>query len=512
QGRLEEAARAGRRAVTADPEYVEAWALLGSVSGALGRWGEAETAFSRALALRPTEGLWYAQLGVAQLQNRRYPEAVMALEHATQLSPGLAEAHSNLGLALLNTGRPMDAARSCREAIRLRPDLADAHCNLGLALCQSGDFADAVTHSAQAIQLNPRLDAAYTNLGIGLQGLDRIDEALVQFERAVQINEDNADAHWNLALVLLLTGNFDRGWSEYEWRWRRSVTPPRPFRAPVWDGSAMEGGTILLHAEQGFGDTLQFVRYAAPVKERVSRVIVECDAVLVPVIATCAAVDAVVPRGAALPPFDTHAPLLSLPRIFRTTLDNLPATVPYLSTPRGAYDAIEQAIEARRGVWNIGIVWAGRPTHPNDRNRSCPVSWFLPLSQLPQVSVFGLQKGERNADLRSNPGGSLITDLTPLIGDFSDTAAAISRLDLIITVDTSVAHLAGALGKPVWVLLPTPPDWRWLRDRDDSPWYPSMRLFRQPTPGDWGSVFQQVLQALERLTDSDRSPPQGLPL
>ncbi|MHB1514318.1 MAG: tetratricopeptide repeat protein [Acidiferrobacteraceae bacterium] len=500
QGKLEEAYEGCRRAVAADAGYVEAWAMLGGLCTALGKREEAETAFRKARDLRPNEVLWYAHLGVTQLQNGRYPGAVATLQRAVQLKPDLAEAHSNLGLALFNMGRTTDAVRSCREAVRLQPGLANAHSNLGLALCQLGDFAGAVTSAEQAIRLQPQMDAAHNNLGIALQGLGRINEALAQFERAVQINHENADAHWNLALVLLLTGDFDRGWPEYEWRWRRAVTPPRPFPQPLWDGARLEHGTILLHTEQGFGDTLQFIRYATLVKERVSRVIVECDPVLGPVIATCKAVDAVVAQGSRLPPFDTHAPLLSFPMIFHTTLDTVPAAVPYLTKPEGAYDTIERAIDAHRNQRNIGIVWAGRPTHPNDRHRSCPVSWFAPLADVPGVSVFSLQKGQRSADLRADPRGSRITDLGPLINTFSDTAAAVSRLDLVITVDTAVAHLAGAMGKPVWVLLPTPPDWRWMLDRDDSPWYPGMRLFRQPKIGDWESVFQRVLQALGGLS------------
>ena len=425
-----------------------------------------------------------------------FATAAAQLEKALAVDAARAETHSNLGLSYSHLGKLQQALDSCETAIRLNPELAEAYCNHALVLTALGRSDEACTACQLAIRLNPFLDAAYANLGMACHDLGRYDEAREAYEKTLRIHPNNADAHWNSSLLLLLQGEFERGWEEYEWRWRRVATPPRTFHTPAWEGGALTGRTILLHAEQGLGDTLQFVRYAKQVKALGTRVLVECPAELASLMRSCDGVDAVV-EGTPLPQFDVHAPLLSLPRLFQTGMDNIPHQTPYLHAPAARPAVLETTLAAHAGKYKIGIVWAGRPTHPNDRKRSCELALFQPLAALPNVALFSLQKGERSADLTS--ANVAATDLGVLLHDFSDTAAAIAGLDLVITVDTSVAHLAGALGKPTWVLLPLVPDWRWLLERDDTPWYPHMRLFRQQQAGNWAEVFTRVATALRML-------------
>lgn len=492
---LDEAARCYQQVVALWPGAYEAHYELGGALRSLGKFKEAYDSYRTAVSIKPDNASAHAGLGEICLLKGDYAHAAEHLEKSVAMEAGRAETHSNLGLTYWHLGRVQQALASCQTAIHLNPELAEAYSNQGLVLNALGRSEEASASCKQAMRLNPFLDGAYVNLGMAYHDLARYDEAREAYEKTTRINPGNPDAHWNLSLLLLLNGEFERGWEEYEWRWRRTATPPRPFKQALWDGSALAGRTILLHAEQGLGDTLQFVRYAQQVKARGGRVIVECQAPLATLVSTCDGVDEVVVQGSPLPAFDVHAPLLSLPRIFQTQINSVPNQTPYLQVPARDPAQIEAAIAAHNGQFKIGIVWAGRPTHPNDRNRSCELALFGALSAQPNVALFSLQKGERCADLAA--GVVVATDLGGMINDFSDTAAAIARLDLVISVDTSVAHLAGALGKPTWVLLPSVPDWRWMLTREDTPWYPHTRLFRQHQAGDWPAVFERVATALE---------------
>jgi hypothetical protein len=324
------------------------------------------------------------------------------------------------------------------------------------------------------------------------------------------LKPDYADAHWNLSLLVLRFGDFEQGWVEHEWRWKIDQTQPREFSKPRWDGEALEGQTILLHAEQGFGDTIQFVRYAALVKERNpgAGVVVQCQKRLVNLLRTCRGIDRLVLEGGELPAFDVHAPLLSLPGILKTTLETIPADVPYLFADEGLVAKWKAKLDAVKG-FRVGINWHGREGNVESRRRDVPLEFFEGLAQVPGVRLVSSQKGE--AATRSEVGGQgselgetdaarpTIVDVGEFdtdSGAFMDTSAIMMNLDLVITSDTSVAHLAGALGVPVWVALPFVPDWRWLLDRSDSPWYPTMRLFRQKRIGDWMGVFEEIRAAL----------------
>jgi len=346
-----------------------------------------------------------------------------------------------------------------------------------------------------AIALKPDFADAHYNLGVALHGQGRFDEALTSYDEAARLNPEFVDARWNRAFLWLTMGRFAEGWREHEWRWRRKHQPPRSFPQPLWKGEPIAGRSILLHNEQGIGDTLQFVRYAPLVAAHGARVLVQVQRPLARLVR--GSLDGgieVLAEGDLLPPFDLHAPLLSLPLAFATTLENVPARVPYLKTDAAAAARWRSRIGPAPGL-KIGLVWAGNAQHKNDRNRSIALERLLPLIDEIKARWFSLQVGERAGDLARIASGK-INNLADRFTDFGETAAAIDNLDLVISVDTAVAHLAGALGKPVWVLLPAVPDWRWLLGRADSPWYPTARLFRQPARGDWDSVMQALRTAL----------------
>ena len=322
---------------------------------------------------------------------------------------------------------------------------------------------------------------------------------MAQYQEALRLKPDFADAQQQVFLWLLM-GNFEHGWPEYEWRWQRKerATYKRSFAQPLWDGTPLDGHVILLHAEQGLGDTIQFVRYASQVKQRGGRVVVECPRELAPLLGRCAGIDQVVIRRQSLPAFDVHAPLLSLPGIFATRLDTIPADIPYLSVDPMLTERWRAELCIIR-AFKIGIVWQGNPGHKRDRQRSVSLMQFAPLARVAQVCLFSLQKGPGTEQLQEVAERFAVTDLGSRFENFADTAAVLMQLDLVITVDTAVAHCAGALGIPVWVVLPFAPDWRWLLERNDSPWYPTMRLFRQKQPGDWDEVFGRIREEVKKL-------------
>ncbi len=368
--------------------------------------------------------------------------------------------HDNLGALLHGFDRSEEAAESYRQVLASHPDHVASHCNLGVSLMARNDIAGAAECYRHAIAVIP----------------------------------DHAEAHWNLSLAQLVAGDFANGWPGYEWRLRTRRHVPRDFAEPVWGGGPLAGKTILLHREQGFGDTIQFIRYAPLVAGRGGRVVLEVQPQLARLAAGVAGVAEVVVAGTKLPPFDLHCSLLSLPDRFATDLATIPADIPYLTPDPAAVERWRLKLGDGSGL-KVGIAWAGNPSHKNDRNRSVAIERLLPLLEVPGIRWFSLQVGEHAGDLARLPIG-MVADLSGELGDFSDTAAVIANLDLVIAVDTAIVHLAGALGRPVWAMMTFAPDWRWLLDREDSPWYPSLRLFRQATLGDWDSVLVRMRQAL----------------
>jgi len=373
---------------------------------------------------------------------------------------------------------------------------------------EQGQLEEAITYYQQALALKPNYPEAYNNLGTALKEQGNLQESLHCFNRALKSNPDYQEARWNRAIALLSSGELKRGFTEYECRWQaRGVyfKGPNCFPQPVWDGSDLEGKLILLHTDDGFGDTIQFIRYAPLVVQRGGRVILACPKPLVRLFTTLPGIEQLLEAEAVLPEFYVHAPLLSLPHYLGTTLETIPAQIPYIALLNSeefiSKEAPSLPIPPLGTLLKVGFVWAsgGRERSGNltaTDQRSCPPALFVRLLSLPGISLYSLQVGRWATTINEFKDENRLQDLSSQIEDFADTAALIAQLDLVISVDTAVAHLAGAMGKPVWTLLAFNPDWRWMREREDSPWYPSMRLFRQRQPGDWESVFEQVAQAL----------------
>ena len=499
QGRLDEAVACYRRTLDLQPELAEIHNNLGAVLREQGKLDEAVACCRRALQLKPNDAEIHNNLGAALNEQGKLDEAVACYRGALQLKPDYAEAHNNLALAFKDQGKLDEAVACCRRALQWKPDFVQAHNNLAATLSQQGKLDEAIACCRRALELKPDYAEAHNNLGLALNKQGKLDEANACYRRALELKPGYADAHVNQSMLWLLTGDFPRGWPEYQWRWKAKPSECRDFSQPLWDGQPLEGRTILLHAEQGRGDTIQFVRYAALVKQRGAVVIVECPRPLLSLLTSCAGIDRLVARGEELPPFDVQAPLLSLPGIFQTALGEIPATIPYLFADPVLVEHWRQELSGIAG-FKIGIAWQGNPKYPSDRDRSLPLGCFEPLARCCGVQLLSLQKDFGTEQLQEVAQRFPVIDLGSRLdeasGAFMDTAAVMMNLDLVVTSDTAVAHLAGALGVPVWVALPLVPDWRWLLDRSDSPWYPTMRLFRQERRGDWPGVFRRIEVAL----------------
>lgn len=440
------------------------------------------------------------QAGVVLAKEGKLAEAEERLMRAVELRPKLAAAHHNLGVVRARQKRVEKAAQSFKTTLEIDPAFVDAYGNLGLAYYEQGLYADAVREFRQALRLAPGSAETWNNLGAALVQEGRPREAAECYRRALELRPDYAEAHQNLARSLLTLGQFEQGWLEYEWREKLPGARSKPSDKPRWDGKPLADRTALVYAEQGLGDTLQFVRYAAHIQVGGGRVVLECQPELVRLLANCPCVDEVVPMGRPLPSHDVQSALMGLPSLLGMTGCDGQSDVPYIFADRALAEQWRERLKAIKGV-KIGIAWQGNPTWSGDRNRSVPLEEFQSLFDLPYVKFVNLQRGAGAEQLVSACGGAAVdfgTQVDGRAGPFMDTAAIVENLDLVITSDTSLAHLAGAMGKDVWVVLSYAPDWRWLMDRDDSPWYPTMRLFRQPKAGDWKTVFTQVRCALSR--------------
>ena len=471
---------------------------LGSALFRLHRFAESAAACEAAIGLRPDLVEAYYNLGNALLHLSRPVEAVAAYKAASCLRPDLAEAYANRGNALFAGDRVDAAIADLAVAIRLRPGDAVAHGNLGNALRDRGRADEAVAACHIALCLEPAFTEAWCNLGSALQDLGQLDAALGALSAALHLHPAYAEAHFNRSLVRLLREDLPGAWEEYEWRWRLAGAQQEAqrFGRPRWEGENLAGRTILLHAEQGAGDAFQFCRYAPMVAARGGRVVLAAPRPLLRVLAGLEGVERLIAEDDPLPDIDLHCPLMSLPGLFGTNLATIPAATPYLRAEDAQRRRWESPLAAD-GALRIGLVWAGRADHRNDRNRSVPFAALAPLWRLAGIRWYGLQVGERQADLAAAPSG-VIEDLSPFLTDFAETAACLSHLDLLLTVDTGVAHLAGGLGCPAWIMLPFAPDWRWFLRREDSPWYPTARLFRQTEPGDWTAVVARISETLRR--------------
>jgi tetratricopeptide (TPR) repeat protein len=488
-GRLEEAAAAYRRALEIKPDSVDDYQYLGITLSQLGQLNGAIDAHRQAYRLKPDSPQ------VFDLFRNALSAGITACRQDMQRNPGDVEAHFKLGRLLREIGDTAGALAAFGAALRIDRNRPDIESEAGVALDLNGEFDKAIAAHHRALRLNPNFADAHFNLAHAYSETGRFDDSVASYAQAARLKPDWPDAHWNLSLALLLRGDYMRGWTEYEWRWRLPGSPSITHNVvqPMWDGRDLTGTTVLLRPEQGFGDTIQFIRYTPLVARRGARLLLTSQPELSRLL-QCVTEIQQVPSGQLH--FDLHCPLMRLPLIFGTTLDSIPANIPYLQADPGLVEAWGRKLGSSNGRLRVGLAWAGLPSHQNDRNRSMTLAMLAPLAGVTDVDFYSLQKGPAAPQAKNPPPGMRLIDFAADIKDFADTAAIISHLDLVIAIDTSVVHLAGAMGKPVWTMLPFKPDWRWLTDREDSPWYPTMRLFRQKSRGAWGEVIERIVAAL----------------
>ena len=540
--RLEDAVAQLREAIRLAPGYAGAHKNLGVTLKQLGRDREAARHLARALELNPNDVGACLNLAVSLLDRGRREEAAELLARAVRIEPNNPEALNNLGVVLKDLGQLDEAVSHLRRAVGCRPESAEVHNNLGTALSAQGKLPEAADCFREALRLDPDHMQALHNLGVALRDLGRLDEGIAclrqvlerngadveannnmgaavqalgdfagarrHYERALIAQPDHVWAHFNRSTVLLGEGDFRQGWLDYEWRWKRPGIAPRRYNRPLWDGSPALQKRIVLYAEQGLGDTLQFVRYAALVRPLVGGVILECQELLLPLLARCKGIDRLVAKGAPLGDYDCHAALMTLPGILGTRVDSIPAETPYIFPDPALVEQWRPRVRQYDGL-KVGINWQGNPKFQRDFHRSMPLAHFADLAQVPGVSLFSLQWGPGREQLTDGSADFPLIDfgddLDRSTGAFMDRAAIMASLDLVVTSDTALAHLAGAMGMPTWVALSVSPDWRWFYEGRNCPWYPSMRLFRQPKLLDWHSVFARIAQELRRLIDARRA-------
>jgi tetratricopeptide (TPR) repeat protein len=492
QGKFDEATACYRQALVVSPRYVDAWFNLGIALYESGKPDEAVCAYHKALELKPD---------ILQEQNKP-AQAISCYQKAVKLKSDFTQAYNNMGNTFQELGHDGQAVSCFQKALKIKPDYADAHYNLGKTYHDQFRYDAAIDCYQKALEIKPHHYKACNNLAKTYQDTGFMEKATCWYQKALQLKPDYAEARFNFATLHLLTGNFDEGWREYEWRFKRREwkrTYPHRYDKPRWEGKIFTGKRLFVHSEQGLGDILHFVRYLAPAKAQGGTLIFETLKPLIGLFQRVAGIDELVEFSADSKPateFDLYAPLLSLPGIFETTLANIPATVPYLfADPHKT--ALWKSRLARQGL-KVGLVWAGTDTDPR---RACPLVFLKPLADIANIHLYGLQKGiaAEQIEVEGLPEGMTMTNFGQEFEDFSDTAAVVANLDLVISIDTSVAHLAGAMGKSIWVMLPFAADWRWFLERNDSPWYPTMRLFRQQRPGDWESATRRIVAELQKL-------------
>jgi tetratricopeptide (TPR) repeat protein len=501
-----EAAACYQRAIDLRPDLSDLHSNLGYALSKLGRLDEAATSLGMAVQLNPNNPKAHYNLGEAFAQQGRLDEAATCYRAVITLQPDIAEAHNNLGFILGEQGRLEEAIDCLHKAIAIRPDFSQAYANLGLVLYKQQMLDEAVACCRTAIALRPNGAVAHNNLGVVLEQQGLVAAAGDSYRRAIELEPDSAETHLNLAMTLLTLGDMAAGWTEYEWRLQTpaAIGQHYDFAQPRWQGEPPDGRTLLIHAEQGFGDTLQFCRYGRLATERGFRVVMQVPKTLVRLLQSLQGVDLVVTEDEAPPAFDVQIPMMSMPLALASTLPGIPAGAPYLRADEAQVADWRARLGVRVGQGlRVGVAWAGNPRahSPNlatfDRRRSIPPEHLTPLFDLRNAAFYSLQKTAPFA-----PAGFPLHDFMDEMADFADTAALIANLDLVISVDTAVAHLAAALGKPVWLLNRFDTCWRWLLGRRDSAWYPTMRIYRQSHPGAWDAVLTEVVRDLHLLADA----------
>lgn len=524
-----------QEAISILPNAIAYHGNLGNVFERLGRFDEAEDCYLRALSIDPTYADGHYNLGLMYYRNGNLEDSILCFQNTLKNNPTIIDAWNNLGVALMDKKLYKDAITCFCSAIQRAPYLASAHANLGNALQHNGDYDEAIGSLTRALELDKNQGTAWNTLGVTLDKSDRpqaiecfqkalecnpdhqealnnlgratsfagnIEKGIFYLTRAINLRPDDPDAHWNRALANLLHGRYLEGWREHEWRWKvpSFPSPQRNFAKPQWQGENLNGLTILVHAEQGIGDTIQFARFLPLLAAKGAKIVLEVFPPLCRLFTGMESVIDIVSFGQPLPEFDVHCPFMSLPYLLGTTIDSIPAPVSFPAVRKIKSNAVTN------GSLKVGLAWAGNPNHGTDYKRSISIEKLVPLGQAQDVSFFCAFKGPA-AEQRFLVSSLLpMEDLCARATDFLDTAEAIQDLDLIISVDTAVAHLAATMGKKVWLLVPNPPDWRWMLGREDSPWYPSLRIFRQDVPGDWVSVISRVGSELTRLIEERAVP------
>ena len=496
--RPEEALTFLNRAIEIQPNYADALCNRGNVLVELSRLEEALASYDQSLAVNPNDAAVLNNRGNVLWALDRRDEALASYDRAAEIAPDDLSILKDRGTAL-GYSRRVDEALTCFDhALKIVPENIYFLYKRGTALVELDRHEEALACFDQALSIDPDYVDALGNRGNALVALERAGEALASFDRALAIKPDTAEAHWNRGLALLRMGDFGQGWKEFEWRWKTFdySTKRHEFEQPLWLGAeSLKDKTILLHFEGGFGDVIQFVRYVPLVAALGAKVVVQVQVAVKSLLAQIDGADAVVGANEPLPHFDFRCPLMSLPGVFNTDFATIPTSIPYLFAANDRIAAWRERLPARRKP-RVGVVWAGNPDFLLDRTRSIGLAPMVPLFAASGIDFFSLQKDLRPGDLEILQAHPEVTHLGGELESFGDTAALLSELDLLISSDTSVVHVAGALGRPVWILLERVPDWRWLLDRSDCPWYPTARLFRQFTPGDWGSVIAQVASEL----------------
>ncbi len=504
EGRLIEAEAVCRQILDAQPNLPEAWHLLGITAHQAGRLSDAIAHLTRATQLSPQNALFLSNLGEMYRQGGQLKRAIETGRRAVAADPAMAVAWSNLGAAYFELKDYKDAIEANQHAIAADPNLAQGHCNLGNALHGLKRFDEAIIAYRRAVEINPSYVDALANLGTALHHNGHYAEAMAALRRAIALSPEHANAHSGLGILLLMQGDFAEGWAEYEWRLRSSERKGPRFPVRGWQGESLVGKHIYVQAEQGFGDTLQFVRYIPWLAKRAGKVSLRVHQELLSLMReSFPGIDVYGDRGDP-GPFDCDIALMSLPQFFKTRFETIPSEVPYLRASVATTERWAQRLAPMHGL-KVGLVWGGNPEHVNDRRRSLDIAHFGPLLDVPGVSFASLQFGPRVMDLKKLKGTSKVLDLSRELGDFASTAGAVMALDVVITIDSSSAHLAGALGKPVWTLISDIADWRWRLNIEDNVWYPNMRLFRQGPGEDWSHVVARIETALRLAGAGDTS-------
>lgn len=507
-GRTEEAIEAFRRAAALGPKRVDTMNNLGVALNHVHRYAEALVAFTRALELQPQHAEICNNIGITLFGLGRFNEAVEYHTRAADLRPDFREAFFHRGRAHAAASAYAEALADYRRAVDLAPDWPDAWNGIGMTCVKQIEFETALAAYDKAIELDRSFFQAYYNRANLLVLLGRYDQAIADFTKALELHSGFDDARWNRGLAFLLKGDYARGWKDYGCRKNAAMnlpTYPHLLNQLLWTGESFAGKRLLVHYEQGYGDSIQCWRFLPQVRELGGTVIVDERKPLLPLLKEMDCADEIIASGREPPQtvYDLHVSMLDLPRLFSAEPGNVGRMVPYLRAPEERIEKWAGRID--RKAFSIGIVWAGSPKHKNDQNRSARLNYFLPLGRIEGVRLYSLQKGPAGRDLSSVSSVCPIGDLGSDFEDFADTAGAMAHLDLVISVDTAVLHLAGAMGRLAWGLLAFAPDWRWMRECQVSPWYPTVRLFRQSSWGDWNEVFLRVIEAVKQTLQSPRS-------